>query len=646
MVAVHTENYLEEQGSVWSANKAAAYEEVFREFLSCWTIASKERGNMILGGNLNGAQERVVREIFAGLQRGIHDFKVGKGRQQGISTICRPFATMWIAMHQGARGAFVLDSAPHMAEARREIEHAVSLLPTKLRFPAFKTNRYGGNFANGSSVNFLSAGVKETSASGGLGRGSGINVVHGSEMCMWGSKESVVSFRKSLAKDWENRLYLWESTGRNVGSVWWQMWQRAKANDLEEQTIFTGWYLIRQNRLARGTEKFERYGAAPPTRDEKRKIAEVEERYGWKITDEQLAWYRKETNPFAYGGGEDESEFATEDDYGSREDPWTEEEMFSTDGSNFFSSEILTKLSKTQCSDEFTSWTYYPNASFTEMRIEKAASRRETHLKVWQEPKPDGVYVIAADPAFGANERNDRSAAQVLRCYADKIEQVAEFASPKFQPHQFAWVLASLMGHYRNTRLMLEINGPGTAVWQEYQSLKRIVTTGYLQREADEMGLKNAFVNAKNYLYSRPDALIPGLGSVHWKTTGNNKVPMMERLRDFMSNGGLVVRSRDAVEEMREITRNGDCIEAEGSDHDDRVLAIAMGILCWEQQERKALIAAGRTYEFELAKGRLSLGDQYSLLSKHHLNNFFKGKQSARMSDLQMAKRLAWRGRL
>lgn len=641
-------NYLEESGEAWSADKAKAYKDVFLEFLTYCVIPSKEEGMISLGGSLYPAQERGLDRIFSGLQRGIHDFKWGKGRQQGISTICRPFSMMWTALHPGSRAAFVLDTAQHMAEARTEIEYTWNNLPAKLRFPTFRANRYGGKFSTGSTVTFLAAGVKRTEAGGALGRGQGITMCHSSEIGTWNNPEGLSSFRKSLAVKNPNRLFLWESTGRNVGSDWYNIWQKAKANDLEEETIFTGWYLVPTHMLARGTPMFERFGKPARTAEEERRCAEVLERYDWEITQEQLAWYRKESNPFGYGDDfEDDEGFDGEafDEYQGREHPWTEEEMFTTDGSNFFSSEQLTKINKNTASDEFQSWKYYTGTEFTHMSIEHSHTRRETQLKVWEEPKPDGVYIVSADPAYGANEKNDRSAAQVLRCYADKLEQVAEFASPKVQPHQFAWIIASLMGWYRNTRLILEINGPGAAVWQEYSGLKRIVTTGYLRKDAEELGLMNYFSNCKNYLYSRPDALVPSQGSVHWKTSGINKVPLMERMRDFTTNGVLILRSRELVEEMRAVTRNGDSIASEGDDHDDRVLSVAFGVTCWEKHERPGLIAAGRTREFEIAKSRLSVQDQFTLLSKHHISQFFSDKNRSRLASMAQERRDRWRKR-
>ena len=76
---------------------------------------------------------------------------------------------------------------------------------------------------------------------------------------------------------------------------------------------------------------------------------------------------------------------------------------------------------------------------------------------------------MAADVAFGHSEYNDRSAVQVLRCFADGIDQVAEYAWPLIDSRQFAWVIASLEGWYAGDKSevyrIIEINGPGEATW-------------------------------------------------------------------------------------------------------------------------------------------------------------------------------------
>ena len=115
---------------------------------------------------------------------------------------------------------------------------------------------------------------------------------------------------------------------------------------------------------------------------------------------------------------------------------------------------------------------YTGGAEFTHCMVHKAPNTKSIDLKVWEEPDPDGVYVIGVDPAYGENDQNCRSAIEVIRCYADGIDQVAEYASPLVRTEQLAWVIASIMGWYGSgansqVKYALELNGPGTAVVTE-----------------------------------------------------------------------------------------------------------------------------------------------------------------------------------
>ena len=421
MTAVHTKNYLQESGESWSANKAKAYYDTFLEFLEYCRIPSKEEGVITLGGKLYPAQEHGLQRIFQGLQDGKHDFKWGKGRQQGISTICRPFTIMWAALHPGTRGALILDTAQHMEEARREVEFIIEGLPSKLKFPAFRTNRYGGRFEGiGSSLTFMSAGVKKTEAGGALGRGQGITLCHCSEVGTYNNPEGLSSFRKSLAIKNPDRLFLYESTGRNVGSDWWKMWEKAKANDLEEVTIFTGWFMVPTHCIEEGTPLFERFGKPELTEDEERKIAEVEDRYGWKITRSQLAWVRKETNPFAYGSGDDPDAYDDEsgellDEYQSREHPWVEEEMFTMSGSTFFPAERLTEIAKTTVSDNFKPWQFYTGSEFLYMSIVEAKTRRKHSSRCGKNLSPTAFTLLLLTRPSG---RRKTTTAALFKCFA------------------------------------------------------------------------------------------------------------------------------------------------------------------------------------------------------------------------------------
>ena len=630
----------------WGPAKVETFKKQFMKFLKHVKIDSKETGGAtILGDCIYEAQQRFLDAVWGALSDDVHDIKTLKSRQLGISTISMPLVMFWLGVFDGMQGAMIFDTGPHMAGTRRLFKRIVEQLPLELGFPIIShDNREGLGLSNGSFVHFMAAGVRNSRSAGVLGRSSGLNLIWGSEMCSWENDEGVQSLRSSMAQSYPNRLYLWESTARG-DNLWKDMWDEAKADDLNQATVFIGWWAKETQRIQQGTAAFERYGVQPPSEAEQGRIDEVYERYGYQIDQEQLAWIRRMANPT--GGKDDDGEEVDfeADELLQQDQPWTEDEAFVMTGSSFFPSENLTKFCNATVSPDFESYTFNPSTDFTNCTYSKSRGKRFTQLKVWREPDPDGVYVVSADPAFGHDENNDRSSIQVIRCYADCVEQVAEYACPTTATTHFAWVIMSLLGWYENARLILEINGPGEAVWNELKILKQILTQGYLKKEAQEKGLKDIFNNVRQYLYVRSDSMTVGAGCYHWKTQGINKVGLMERLRDFTGNNGLILRSRECIDEMKNVTREGDVIKAPGKKRDDRVVALAMAIRCWEQMERRGLIARNMTFDVESAKKKLNFADQYVLLSKHHIDNFFKAKQSARTSDRIETMRNMWRNR-
>jgi hypothetical protein len=283
------------------------------------------------------------------------------------------------------------------------------------------------------------------------------------------------------------------------------------------------------------------------------------------------------------------------------------------------------------------------------MQMDKAKSHRGCQFKVWEEPHPQGVYVIGADPAYGHDEGNDRSALQVLRCYADQVEQVAEFAHSEIPTNMFAWIIASILGGYSaspqsSARLILEINGPGEAVWNEYKTLKQQILTGYLRVQAQEAGLGNIFTNVRQYIHTRADSMTAG-SVYHWKTSPMNKVGLLERCRDFVETGACIIHSQELLSEMKSIARKGDTIEAEGNKKDDRVFALALACRAWEQFERKNLIASHKTRAFEDAKNRVSIRDQMQIFNTYRIKEFMDRKEKARNAAARAAAAMKWRGR-
>lgn len=631
----------------WNPAKVEAVRASFYDFLNEVRVNSKELGNIVLGHHTYRSQNRFYDAVFEGLAEDKHDIKHLKSRQLGVSTGSRALTLFWMGIHDGLRGYMVFDTDQHKEEARLELLAMIESLPARLMFPKVKRqNRYLLELSNGSLVNFASAGVKQGKASGTLGRSSGINFVHASEMCSWENTEGLEAFKNALAQDFPNRLYIWESTGRGY-NIWNEMWTDARKDEAHQVCIFSGWWAKDNQIIERTDPDWERYGVWAPTEKELKKIKAVRELYDWTITPEQLAWIRRHSDPSAEASGDAGPEFQAST-LKLIEQPWTEEDAFQMTGATFFDPPTLTEMANKYVSKKFKTYSYSTGIEFTDCQIHPAYNARSVELKIWDEPEEGSVYVVSADVAFGANEKNDRSAVQVLKCYADGVDQVAEYAWPLINSRAFGWVIASLCGYYAgdtsDVYLILEINGPGEATWNELQSLKRQMNIGYQPKAVEEKGLRNIFQNVKSYIYTRSDSMGPG-HAWQFKTTNQLKVTIMERLRDFVSNGMLHVRSLETIEEMRAVTRDGDSIEAQGSKKDDRVISLALGIRCWEDRARRIMMAQKRTRDNEIARKRLTIRDQYALFNQNQITSMFEAKRKARIQAVNAARRASWRSR-
>jgi hypothetical protein len=618
--------------SAWNAEKVVAFREAFEEFLGYLRINSKEKGgDYRLADGLYEAQYRLLDAVFDGLAEDIHDFKCLKSRQLGISTITRALVIFWLGMHRGMQGAMIFDTDAHKEEAREEIEQMISSLPQDLGFPRIlKLNRYNLALSNNSRLRFMAAGTRTTKTSGVLGRSSGINLVHASEMCSWENTEGVVALKNALSKNFSNRLYIWESTARGFND-WYDMWTEAQKDDLNQRTIFISWWLKDDQRTPRGTVKFERYGSDPPTERELERIKDVRQMYGHEVDAEQLAWYRELTDP-----NRERDDADPEDNYQLQDQPWTEDDAFQQTGSTFFEGSRLKEHMLGAGERRYSSFKFSPGTDFVTTEIYPARTWRDTDIKVWEEPVSDAVYIVACDPAFGHSPESDFSAVEVGRCYADQIEQVAEFTSTSTLTHQLAYLLWAMVGWYgslpnANVLVIIEINGPGESVWREFNLTRAIVQNGYLRPKAREKGLEDIFYNARSYVYQRSDSLHPG-HNFHWKTTSQLKIAIMERLRDFVHSKGIVINSADAIEEMRGITRDGDEIGAEGRHRDDRTMTLAMMVRAWEEKVRRSLIAQNRTKEADIARRRMNVIDQMQLMNRYRLTEFLERKNSVRQA--------------
>lgn len=632
----------------WSSEKREKVELAFYQYLNRCYVNSRDGGRICLGEAIYEGQRRVITEIFDGLEEDIHTFVILKSRQLGISTIIRALIVFLLGIFNGLKGAIVFDTDNNKVESRSELEVMIEELPRSLKFPSIKTsNRSGLMLSNNSKVLFMSAGIKKSKSSGTLGRSVGLSVAHGSELCSWDNEDGWEAFQASLSDNNPDRIYIWESTARGY-NFWHKVCQEAKADSAHQKFIFIGWWSKDSQKIERSHPDFKLYGEQPPTAKERHKIDLVRQLYGVEITPEQLAWVRRNSDPSAQAEGDTPAEYEPSA-LRLQEQPWTEEDAWQQTGSVFFPQETLTEITNKDVSRKYSAWMFLAGAEFVDMKVIKAPNARNIDLKVWEEPDPDGNYTMGIDPAFGENPLNDRSSIEIYRCYADGLDQVAEYASPLINTRQLAWVIASLLGWYgggpnAQIRYGLELNGPGTATFNALKELKALIESGMQKQEIEERGLQNIFRNVRTYVYARADSMNVGQ-SFHIKTTGPLKITFLERFRDFVTNGTCRLRSADLVDEMKNVAREGDTIAAPGTMKDDRVLSSSFAVHVWESGLRRMLMTQKRTREAEAARKRLSIVDQVALYNSNQLGNFFEQKRRVRVQQQRMAVRQTWRYR-
>jgi hypothetical protein len=632
----------------WSRQKRLTTEKAFYQFLDNAYVFSKEKGRFCVGQNLYDGQRQLITEIFDALENDIHDIYILKSRQLGISTIIRLLTTFLIGLNPGLNGAIVFDTDSNKVKARTELINAITELPAKLKFPGIRgDNRYGLVLKNKAEILFLAAGIRKSKTSGGLGRSVGLSFIHASEMCSWGDTDGVEALKQSLAEVNDDRLYIWESTARGF-NIWYDMWLEAKRDKLHCRTIFLGWWAKQSQRIPRTHRDFLVYGGQEPTEIEKKKIEAVFKQYGVVIDMEQLAWVRRKYDPTARADNDNTEVEYEASTSRTQEQPWTEEDAFQQSGAIFFSNEKLTDQTNQHVSRKYSSWMFLVGQEFVDMRVLRAENMKSIELKVWEEPVEDATYAIGCDPAYGENPDNDRSSIQIFRCYADGCDQVAEYNFTMINTRQLAWVLASLMGWYgfhprNDIRYILELNGAGTAVWNELRSLKQQIELGYAPL-AEEQGLKNVFRNVQAFIGTRPDSLGAGQ-NWHIKTSTQSKIADLETLRDFTSNGQLHIRSSELIDEMKTITREDSTIKAAGTKKDDRVLAAAFALRCWVHKIRPRLVAQKLTRAAVEARTQLKITDQVFLFNQNSLDSFFKVKDIERYQNMKLQRRSAWRHR-
>jgi hypothetical protein len=546
----------------------------FYKFCSELKIETKEEGLKKMG-KLLGTQTYVMEEIQKGLDEDVHFFVILKGRQLGITTISLALDLYWQFTHPGWQGTLVADTEENRDMFRSTLAMYMDGLPREYKIPLVAHNRNQMVLKNRSRLFYQIAGNKSR-----LGQGKAITYLHGTETASWGNEEGLASLIASLAEKNAERLYMFESTAQGF-NMFHDMYKTAKAARTQ-RAIFCGWWRNEYYSVPADSNIYKVYWDGKLTGEEKEWHKDIKKLYGYEINSRQMAWWRWKMAE----GIKDESLMY-------QEFPPTEDYAFVMTGTSFFSNSRCTDAAKQAKKEQPDHFRYIFGQLFQDTEVIPSTERLGT-LKIWEEPIDTAYYVIGADPAYGSSDWADRFCIQVFRCYADGLDQVAEFATSEMNTYQFAWVIAHLAGAYKNSTLNLEVNGPGQSVINEIRNLKRqaVATGGALGR-----GLLDVLGSMTNYIWRRNDTLGGLSNSIGYLTTSNSKERMLQYMKDFFEREMMTIRSMDTLEEMKTIVREDGFIGAPGRAKDDRVIACALATVAWAEQVQPRLIMAKITRE-------------------------------------------------
>lgn len=219
--------------------------------------------------------------------------------------------------------------------------------------------------------------------------------------------------------------------------------------------------------------------------------------------------------------------------------------------------------------------------------------RKWGDMLIWEHPLKSSRYVIGVDPAGGLG--GDFSVIEVFNAHTG--EQAAEYASNHVKPNQLGLTAIEIGRHYNNALIVIESNNHGhaviDAVRHKYANLYRHEAMDKTTRE-------------KTY-------------TIGWNETGMSKPLLVDKLEEAVRDETIQIHSEDLIKEMKVFVQTDESNKhgygAEGSAHDDRVIATGLAIMGIRDTPKQKLPKTD-------AEKRL---EQY--VQKHGIPQYFQDEQ-------------------
>jgi hypothetical protein len=549
--------------------------------LSAVEIDTKEEGRVHV--DPWHSQRMVIDMIADGLENDVHEFVILKSRQMAITTVCSIIELFWALANPGVQAAIIADRTDNLERLRRIFASLLQTLPAEWRgreHELTQNNRNGMAFANRSVIDLLAAANNPD-----LGASRSLSMMHATECSLWKNMAGVESLRAALARRNPRRLFVWEAIAN--GFNWWHGFCQQAKSDRHMRFCFIGFWANPTYSIPKSDPDYKTYWDNRLTEDEIQRARYVKHHYKYTITPEQIAWWRRE------------NEYRAEE-YCFRHYPWTEKECFIASGTGFFPAKKTLEIGEQLAQGPpYRGYRYKFQDQFLFSSIEQIKDRTKVHLRVWEPPDPNGIYVVGVDPSGGGGGDANDHCIQVLRCYADRLVQVAEFVTNEPLTYQMAWVMCHLCGSYRNHTCNMEVSGIGAAVLPEIRNLRQMAERGMLQSESHTDAILKVIGNVRWYLYSRPDSLGGPTNFIAWKTNADNKMQIFSEVRDSLMLDRIEVRSIRLVQQLQAVVEDQGWLGAgpDTGEGDDAVMAFALAHHPWVERLRPGLVARGLTWK-------------------------------------------------
>ncbi|HKT90146.1 MAG TPA: hypothetical protein VJQ59_16995 [Candidatus Sulfotelmatobacter sp.] len=209
---------------------------------------------------------------------------------------------------------------------------------------------------------------------------------------------------------------------------------------------------------------------------------------------------------------------------------------------------------------------------------------------MYEQPKPNGEYVIGVDPSVGIvgwnrfsrrddDVKTDNAVVEVIKCgRGSEIPdvQVAEYAAP-IDPDELAEV-ANIIGRVFGGR---NEDGQAKCIIEVYPNPGLLT-----HRRMVELGYLNMF----NWTYLNGVVPVPKVGQLGWYSTPKTQQALWLRGSKHMTKKNFIPRSPWLVEEMADVVLDMQKMRARAyyGHHDDRLQATLMALWCARQFSMEA----------------------------------------------------------